>query len=143
MPLGVVAYMMKGSDMGDEWWGYSSEHGWVVLDRGMASNRPGITDDLLFYRFKDSTTFIEKRVRWNPPHYRFAPNYLRDLNGEAAAEATAELEANKARWPEAQRELQRELREAAERAEAARLAEEKQRKAAERAAKKQLGLTQP
>jgi hypothetical protein len=125
-----------------EWWGYNSQHGWVVLDRSIPCNRPGIKDDLLFFRFRDGTTFTEIREKWNPPLYRFAPNYLRELKGTDAEEAAAELEAHKAAWPAAQQEMQRERRETAERIEAERLAEEKKRKAAERAAKKQLGLTQ-
>ena len=120
-----------------EWWGFSTQHGWVVLDRSIPSNAPGLRDDLLFFRCKDSTTFVEKREKWNPPLYRFAPNYIRDLGSAAAAEASAELEALKAQWPAAQRELQREMREAAERAETARIEEEKKRKAAAREAKKQ------
>lgn len=120
-----------------EWWGFSNQHGWVVLDRSIPSNAPGLRDDLLFFRFKDSTTFVEKREKWNPPLYHFAPNHIRDLGPAEAAEASAELEALKAQWPAAQRELQRERREAAERAEAARVEEEKKRKAAAREAKKQ------
>lgn len=123
-----------------EWWGFSTAHGWVVLARDIASNRPGIREDLLFYRCRDSTTFTEKREKWNPPLYKFAPNYLRELAPEAAAEASAELETHKALWPAARLEMQRELREAEERAEAERIAEEKKRKQAEREAKKQLGL---
>lgn len=119
-----------------EWWGFSTQHGWVVLDRSIPSNAPALRDDLLFFRFKDSTTFVEKREKWNPPLYRFAPNHIRDLGPAEAAEASTELEALKAQWPAAQRELQRELRETAERAEAARLEEEKKRKAAVREAKK-------
>ena len=125
----------KGNDM--EWWGFSTQHGWVVLDRSIPSNAPGLRDDLLFFRFKDSTTFFEKREKWNPPLYRFAPNHIRDLAADEAAEATAELEAFKAQWPAAQEGLRREMRQAAERVEAARLDEEKKRKAAAREAKKQ------
>lgn len=125
----------KGHEL--EWWGFSTQHGWVVLDRTIPSNAPGLRDDLLFFRCKDSTTFVEKREKWNPPLYHFAPNHIRDLGPAEAAEASTELEALKAQWPAAQRELQRELRETAERAEAARLEEEKKRKAAVREAKKQ------
>lgn len=125
-----------------EWWGFNVEHGWVVLDRSIPCNRPGIKDDLLFFRCRDAATIVEKREKWNPPLYRFAPNYLRQLTGDEAVEAAAELEAHKAKWPAAQQEMQRERREAAERAEAERLAQEKQRKKAEREAKKQLGLSQ-
>ena len=123
--------------MDTEWWGFSREHGWVVLDRELASNRPGITNDLLFYRCRDSATFIEKRAKWNPPEYRFAPNYLRELTGQDALDASSRLEEYKALWPAARKEIERELREELERAEAARVAEEKQRKREEREAKAQ------
>jgi len=121
--------------MDTEWWGFSREHGWVVLDRELASNRPGITNDLLFYRCRDSATYIEKRAKWNPPEYRFAPNYLRELMGQDALDANAMLEEFKALWPAARKEIERELREELERAEAARLEEEKRRKREEREAK--------
>ena len=117
------------------WWGFSREHGWVVLDRELPPNRPGITSDLLFFRCRDSIIFSEKRAKWNPPDYRFAPNYLRDLAGESALEAATKLEEYKAQWPAAQQEVQREYREGVERAEAARMAEEAQRKREEREAK--------
>ena len=113
-----------------QWWGYSKEHGWVVLDRRIPSNVPGHKTDLLFLRCRDATTFGAKRESWIAPSYRFAPNYLRDLAPELAAEAAAELEGFKLRWPEFERELQRECRETEERAEAVRLGEEKAAKLA-------------
>lgn len=120
-----------------EWWGFSKEHGWVVLDRSIPSNGPGLREDLLFFRCRDSTTFTEKREKWNPPRYRFAPNHLRELAAAEALEATAELEAHKSLWPELQREMQRELRESAKRAEAERLEEEKKQKETAREQRKQ------
>lgn len=62
--------------------------------------------------------------------YRFAPNYLRELTPPASDEAAAELEGFKLRWPEFELELQRDQRETEERAEAARLKEEKAQKQA-------------
>jgi hypothetical protein len=126
---------MKGHEM--EWWGYSKEHGWVVLDRSIPSNRPGIKEDLTFFRCKDSTSFLEKRERWIPPLYRFAPNYIRELAASEALEATAELDAFKAVWPDLKQELEREKREIEKRAEALRIEEEKKRKQAAREKKKQ------
>jgi hypothetical protein len=111
-----------------QWWGYSKEHGWVVLDRRIPCNAPGIKKDLLFLRCRDSIIFDVKRESWNPPLYRFAPNYLRDLASPASDEAAAELEAYKLQWPEFERELQREQRETEERADAIRLREEKAEK---------------
>lgn len=113
-----------------QWWGYSKEHGWVVLDRRVPSNAPGIRDDLLFLRCRDVKTVHVKRELWNPPAYRLASNYLRDQSASAVEEATADFDALKARWPEFEAEIQRVCREEEERVEAIRLAEEKAKKAA-------------
>lgn len=126
---------MKGNEM--EWWGYHKEHGWVVLDRNVPCNAPGIKLDLLFLRCSDATVFDVKRETWNPPLFRFAPNYLSHLTPAAAEEATAEFEGVKARWPEFQAEIQRHCRELEERAEAIRVQEEKERKQAATEKKKQ------
>jgi len=90
-----------------EWWGYSKERGWVVLDRSIASNAPGLKRNLLFFCCRDSTTFFEQHARWNPPLYRFAPNYIRDLTPDEAIAATGELKAFKAAWPAFQPQVQR------------------------------------
>ena len=44
-----------------QWWGHSKEHGWVVLDRNLPANTPGVTENLVFFRCRDSLTYIEKR----------------------------------------------------------------------------------
>ena len=119
-----------------QWWGYSKEHGWVVLDRSIPRNVPGIKEDLLFLRCKDSTTFSEKREKWNRPQYTFAPVYLKGLAPEAALEAAAELEAYQAQWPDFHREVNRVHQEAVDRIEALRLEEEKKAKQAARDKKK-------
>ena len=119
-----------------EWWGYSKEHGWVVLDRTIPRNVPGIKDDLLFLSCRNATTYIEKREKWDRPHYTFAPVYLKGLASEAALEAAAELETYKALWPDFQREIQRAQQEAVDRIEALRLEEEKKAKQAARDRKK-------
>jgi hypothetical protein len=121
-----------------QWWGYSKEHGWVILDRGIPSNAPGLKTDLLFLRCRDAMMFEAKRESWKPPLYRFAPNYIRDLASPASDEAAAELEALKARWPEFELEIQRVCREAKERAESVRVEEEKARKEAAAEKKRQL-----
>ena len=120
-----------------EWWGYHKQHGWVVLDRSAPCNAPGIKVDLLFLRCHDVTTFDAKRETWNPPLYQFAPNYLRNLTPEAAAEAAVEFEGFQARWPEFQAEIQRHCREVEARAEAIRIREESERKQAAADKKKQ------
>ena len=123
-----------------QWWGYSKAHGWVVLDRSIPTNTPGVNENLLFFRCRDSSTFVEKRKNWNPPAYRYAPNYIRDLGPELSAEAAATLEGFQAQWPEFQRQMQQELREVEERAEAARLDLERQEKEAAKEKKKQAAL---
>jgi hypothetical protein len=127
-------YATKGTEM--QWWGYSKEHGWVVLDRSIPRNAPGIKEALLFLCCRDSTTFVEKRERWERPHYTFAPVYLRGLGPEAALEAGAELETYKALWPDFQREIQRVHQEALDRIEEIRLEEEKKATQAARDKKK-------
>jgi hypothetical protein len=120
-----------------QWWGYSKEHGWVILDRGIPTNAPGLKADLLFFRCRDAMIFSAKRENWNPPSYRYAPNYIRDLAPAASDEAAAELGALKARWPEFELEIKRVCREADERAESARVEEEKVRKEAAAERKRQ------
>jgi hypothetical protein len=74
------------------WWGYSKEHGWVMLDRSIACNKPGQTRPLLFVRCSDGVVFSEPRERWTEPHYDFAPQYLRALPSiqrQAAEESLA------------------------------------------------------
>ena len=118
--------------MESQWWGHSKEHGWVVLDRTIASNEPGHKDNLMFFRCRDSTTYIEKRKNWNPPSYSFAPNYLRGLPPELVEEATAAFEAVQSHWPEYQAQMLEEIREVEERAEAERSEAEKLQKDAAR-----------
>lgn len=120
-----------------QWWGYSKEHGWVILDRGIPTNAPGLKADLLFLRCRDAVMVDVKRENWNPPSYRYAPNYIRDLAPAASDEAAAELDALKARWPEFELEIKRVCREADERAESVRVEEEKVRKEAAAERKRQ------
>ncbi len=123
-----------------QWWGHSKEHGWVVLDRSIAINAPGLKENLLFLRCRDSTTFVEKRKNWNPPSYSFAPNYIRDLGPELSAEAAAGLEAAQVRWPEFERQIHKEVQDAEDKVEAARLEAEKEQKEALKEKKKQVAL---
>ncbi len=120
-----------------EWWGYSSEHGWVVLDRNNPLNRSGIKGDLRFLRCRDWKEVDAKRADWNPPTYRYAPNHLALLGPHELVEATAELEVFKAGWPEVQRELQRKVAEVEAAAEAQRVEDEKELKRLAKEKKKQ------
>ena len=90
-----------------QWWGHTKEHDWVVLDRSISGNQPGLKQILFFMRCKDMTTFTAKREMWKPPTFVFAPNYLRSLAAQEAPGAAATLEGFQARWPEMQVEIQR------------------------------------
>ena len=130
---------VKGTWQGDpQWWGYSKEHGWVVLDRSVPCNAPALGVDLLFLRCRDVAIFSEKRERWIPPHYRFAPNHILDLPPADADAAAAELASLKARWPEFESAIQLVHHVKEERLEAARLEEEKARKRSAAETRKQL-----
>ena len=117
-------------DEPSQWWGYSKEHGWVVLDRTIPCNVPGLKVDLLFLRCRDVTSFSEKRERWVPPHYQFAPNHIRGLAAPDSDAAGVEFAKLKLRWPEFEREVQLVYREAQERLAATRAGEDKSRKQA-------------
>ena len=105
VPVSTVKEDWQGEP--GQWWGYSKEHGWVVLDRSIPCNAPALAVDLLFLRCRDATTFSEKRERWIPPHSRFAPNYVRDLAPPDAQAATVEFANLKLRWPEFESAIQR------------------------------------
>lgn len=120
-----------------EWWGYSTLHGWVVLDRSVACNAPGIKVTLEFVRARDGEAYDEPREKWETPHYRFAPNYLKELKGDDATTAAAELEAFKAAWPEIQAKIGSKRQEAAAREEERRIEREKAQKAEAREKKLQ------
>jgi hypothetical protein len=109
-----------------QWWGFSKEHGWVVLDRDLPCNSPGLNPNLLFFRCRDSRTFVLKRELWRLPAYQFAPNYLRELRGSAAEEAHRELDDMMLRWPEFRAELQQQYKATAEQEEQTELRELKQ-----------------
>ena len=121
--------------------GYHTEHGWVVLDRSMAENVSGMIETVLFFRFRDLTTYVDTRKNWHPPLYMFAPNYLKSLPPAESATAAAELETVKSLWPEHQRQLRQTKLDAEAQVEAARVALELQKKKAAREKKKQLGLS--
>lgn len=124
-----------------DWWGYSKEHGWVVMDRSVETKSTGPNEQLKFFRFRDETSFFDLRKNWNPPTYSFAPNYISSLAPEQAAEAEAALADAKARWPELQRAMHQQALDEAAKAEAERVALELAQKKAVREKKKQIGLT--
>src|SRR4030095_3676693 len=82
-----------------QWWGYSKEHGWVVLDRSIPSNMPARNTDLMFLRCRDVAVFMEQRARWVAPAYQFEPNYIRGLPPLEADAVAAEPHRLQARWP--------------------------------------------
>jgi hypothetical protein len=120
-----------------QWWGFSKEHGWVIMDRDIPCNLPGLRGELMFYRCRDSSIFFVKRELWMLPAYQYAPNYVRAQTGEAATEAAADLDALMARWPEFQLDIQRQHRAIVEREEAERREVEKRQKKESAELKKQ------
>ncbi len=76
----------------DEWWGFSSQYGWVVLDRKIATNRPGKSGKLVFLRCSDWVRFEDDRERWDRPYYIFSERYLEALNENEASVERAALE---------------------------------------------------
>ncbi|PZN83420.1 MAG: hypothetical protein DM484_04425 [Candidatus Methylumidiphilus alinenensis] len=82
------------------WWGYSKEHGWVVLDRTLHSNKSGLIADFFFCRCNDSSTYIDKRSKWVAPHYVYASIYISSLPPSESEAAAADFQLLKARWPE-------------------------------------------
>ena len=108
---GVSSVTHAGITLDDQWWGYNKEHGWVVLDRTLDINKPGLKEQLFFLRCKDMTAFAAKRDTWNAPLYVYAPKYLRALGPELAADAATALAGFQARWPEMQVEIQRQYQE--------------------------------
>jgi len=82
----------KRNSENDEWWGFNSEHGWVVLDRTLFGNGTGNnkSDKLTFTRCSDWTEFVDLRSNWDAPKYTYVVQYLKKLTGEKLKEAEAE-----------------------------------------------------
>ena len=93
------------------WWGYSKQHGWVVLDRTLPSNKSGLIADFFFCRCSDSSTFVDKRSKWLAPHYIYASVYISSLDAHESEVAAADYQLLKARWPEFQAEIIKQYRE--------------------------------
>ena len=125
-----------------QWWGFSTEHGWVIMDRDIPGNAPGLRGDLLFFRCRDGKVFFVKREKWGRPAYQYAPNYVNAQPPSMAAEAGAELEALMARWPEFQLDIRRQHKEIADQLEAESRVEAKRAKRNAVEAKKQHAATE-
>jgi hypothetical protein len=81
------------------WWGYSKDHGWVVIDRTIPINSSGLGQDFLFFRCRDSMTFLDRRSRWAAPRYVYASTYIAGLGVPESAQAATELSQLKSQWP--------------------------------------------
>lgn len=90
-----------------QWWGFSTAHGFVILDRELPGNSPGTPGDLLFFRCRDSKVFSVKREQWRHPAYQYAPNYVSAQPPAMTADTAAELKALMERWPEFQLDIRR------------------------------------
>ena len=119
------------------WWGFSKDHGWVILDREIPCNTPGTRGDLMFFRCRDEKIFFLKWELWKLPGYQFAPNHLRALPPAAEAEARAEYEELLARWPDLQRSLKQQYQEIEDTKDKATRDEEKRQKETAAAARKE------
>jgi hypothetical protein len=78
----------------DEWWGYSSIHGWVVLDRKLSQQYlpAGLQErEWLFFKCEDSTYFKVKDQHWRPPEYVAERSYIASLTKEVRENAAEKL----------------------------------------------------
>ena len=81
----------------NEWWGYSQEYGWVVLDRNLYSNRKQTInspkDKVVILKCSNWSSYEELNETWkkqNSP-YIWAPNYLNKFKGVDLQRAEAEV----------------------------------------------------
>ena len=78
------------SDPLDEWWGFSIQHGWVILDRNIPNNK---TNNLVFLRCLDWQHYADTKQNWNNTKlYNGANYYIKSLPNEKKELAIAELE---------------------------------------------------
>jgi hypothetical protein len=73
----------------DEWWGFSPENGWVVLDRKDARNLAG--ELLTFVRCSDWSEFECPGSSWPSSQLVFFRTHLKALEGGAQGRAIKEL----------------------------------------------------
>lgn len=59
--------LLKGEECVDHWLGYSPKHGWLLLDRSISGNEPGIggNSTLRFIRLSDWRMIAVPRERWH------------------------------------------------------------------------------
>jgi hypothetical protein len=86
-----------------EWWGYSRDHGWVVLDRSIRCNQR--RGELIFLRCRDAAVFTDSYDNWKEPAYFFAPKRLSMLRMSERSQVEEELSQWKRQWPEWQANL--------------------------------------
>jgi hypothetical protein len=89
------------------WWGYSSDHGWVVIDRTIPLNSLARGQDFLFFRCRDSALFFDRRSRWVAPRYIYASTYIGSLEQPKAEEMALEYSVLRSRWAEFEAEIRR------------------------------------
>jgi hypothetical protein len=69
----------------NEWWGFNSKLGWVVLDKSLSAEfaPPGPqAREWLFFRCDDSSFFKVKDSQWRPPEFVAELEHLSSLSGE-------------------------------------------------------------
>lgn len=91
----------------DQWWGYSSEHGWVVLDRTNPNNQFG-SMYVVFTRCRDWIDFNEERINWNLPKYIYAPNFIKKLSRDAAIKANQQYLKLRDEWTARNKQIRKE-----------------------------------
>lgn len=91
------------------WWGYSSEHGWVVIDRMIPPNKSDRSQDFLFFRCRDSVAFFDRRSKWVAPRYIYASTYISSLSPPESEQAALEYGQLKSRWAEFEAEIHRQF----------------------------------
>lgn len=91
----------------EEWWGYSQNYGWVVLDRSNPANQlaKSAYHPLTFVRCDDWSEFTELKIKWEAPHFLYAPLYIRRLRGSSVRDAKYHLQALKDEWPQQKHRL--------------------------------------
>lgn len=73
---------------GDElWFGFSREHGWVILDRTWPGNRPGDRTGLAFVKCSDWTIVEIPFLQWDEPAFTFVDR-LPDADRPSARKQT-------------------------------------------------------